>query len=183
MSDKVKPSAKEKQKNFWTGFKDFITKGNIIDLAVAVVIGGAFNKIVSSLVNDIILPPIGLAIGGVEFDQLKYVLKPEVIDASGVVSVGEVAIRYGMLIQHILEFLIIAFCIYTVLVLIIRRRQQQQNLIDELIAQKAAEKAAALKAKEEQEKASELATQAKIEDNNEVQIKLLQEIRDALNKK
>lgn len=87
-------------------FKDFALKGNVIDLAVAVVIGGAFGKIVASLVNDIIMPLIGWLLGGVSFTDLKYVITP----ASG--DVAEAAIYYGAFIQTIVDFLIIAFSIF-----------------------------------------------------------------------
>lgn len=87
-------------------FKDFALKGNVIDLAVAVVIGGAFGKIVASLVNDIIMPLIGWLLGGVSFTDLKYVITL----ASG--DVAEAAIYYGAFIQTIVDFLIIAFSIF-----------------------------------------------------------------------
>ena len=95
-------------------FKEFAVKGNVIDLAVGVVIGGAFGKIVTSLVNDIIMPPIGILIGGVKFEELKLVLKSAVVDAAGVEITPEVALRYGSFIQIILEFIIIAFAIFMV---------------------------------------------------------------------
>ncbi len=87
-------------------FKEFALKGNVVDLAVAVVIGGAFGKIVSSLVNDIIMPVLSLVIGGINFNDLKYVITP----ASG--DVAEVAFRYGAFIQSIIDFVIIAFSIF-----------------------------------------------------------------------
>ena len=87
-------------------FKQFVLKGNVIDLAVGVIIGGAFGKIVSSLVNDLLMPVIGVIIGGVSFKDLKYVITP----ASG--DVAEVAILYGSFIQAIVDFLIIALCIF-----------------------------------------------------------------------
>jgi len=87
-------------------FKEFALKGNVVDLAVAVVIGGAFGKIVSSLVNDIIMPILSLVIGGINFNDLKYVITP----ASG--DIAEVAFRYGAFIQSIIDFVIIAFSIF-----------------------------------------------------------------------
>ena len=83
-------------------FKAFALKGNVIDLAVGVIIGGAFGKIVSSLVNDILMPVIGVILGGVSFIDLKYVITP----ASG--DIAELAILYGSFIQAIIDFLIIA---------------------------------------------------------------------------
>ena len=87
-------------------FKAFAFKGNVIDLAVAVIIGGAFGKIISSLVNDILMPVIGVIIGGVSFADLKYVVSP----ANG--DIAEVAILYGAFIQSVVDFLIIALCIF-----------------------------------------------------------------------
>ncbi|KGN82688.1 large-conductance mechanosensitive channel [Porphyromonadaceae bacterium COT-184 OH4590] len=92
-------------------FKDFAVKGNVIDMAVGIIIGGAFGKIVSSLVNDIIMPPIGMLLGGINFDGLKYVLKSATVDAAGV-AVPEVSINYGSFIQVTVDFLIIALCIF-----------------------------------------------------------------------
>ena len=82
-------------------FKKFISKGNALDLAVGVVVGGAFSKIVSSLVNDVIMPLIGVIIGGIDFTNLSL-------------KVGEVTVNYGMFIQNIIDFLIISFCIFLV---------------------------------------------------------------------
>lgn len=87
-------------------FKEFAVKGNVIDLAVGVIIGGAFGKIVSSLVNDILMPAIGVLLGGVSFTDLKYVITP----ASG--DIAEAAILYGAFIQSIVDFLIIAFSLF-----------------------------------------------------------------------
>lgn len=92
-------------------FKEFAVKGNVIDLAVAVIIGGAFGKIVSSLVNDIVMPPIGLVIGGVDFKDLNVVLKDATTDAAGQV-VAAVTLNYGMFIQNVMDFTIIAFVIF-----------------------------------------------------------------------
>lgn len=95
-------------------FKDFISRGNVLDLAVGVVIGGAFGKIVGSLVNDIVMPPIGYALNGVNFRNLRLVLQQAQVDAAGIVVKPEVAITYGNFIQVIIEFIIIAFCIFLV---------------------------------------------------------------------
>lgn len=92
-------------------FKDFAMRGNVIDLAVGVIIGGAFGKVVSSVVNDIIMPPIGLAIGGVDFKDLKLVIKDAGVDDAGA-AVAEVAIAYGSFIQTVFDFTIVAFCIF-----------------------------------------------------------------------
>jgi len=93
-------------------FKTFIAKGNVLDLAVAVVIGGAFGKIVSSLVADIIMPPIGLILGGVNFTDLKINLKGADIDASGKVIAPAVTLNYGNFVQAAIDFLIVAFAVF-----------------------------------------------------------------------
>ena len=103
---------------FLTEFKQFAVKGNAIDMAVGVIIGGAFGKIVTSIVNDIIMPPIGWLIGGVDFKDLKWVMKeavPEQLDEAGNVvqkAVAEVTLNYGAFIQNVIDFLIIAFCVF-----------------------------------------------------------------------
>ena len=90
-------------------FKEFAMRGNVIDLAVGVIIGGAFGKIVSSLVNDLLMPLIGSIMGGVSFTDLKWILKPAVGE------VAEVAVHYGSFIQAIVDFLIIAFSLFIVI--------------------------------------------------------------------
>ncbi|WP_268034184.1 large-conductance mechanosensitive channel protein MscL [Algoriphagus sp. PAP.12] len=93
-------------------FKEFAVKGNVVDMAVGVIIGGAFGKIVASLVNDVIMPPIGLALGGMDFKKLAYVLKEAELDAAGEVVTNAVTINYGMFIQNVVDFTIIAFVIF-----------------------------------------------------------------------
>ncbi|MGN8069033.1 large-conductance mechanosensitive channel protein MscL [Mucilaginibacter sp. SG564] len=91
-------------------FKEFAMRGNVVDLAVGVIIGAAFGKIVTSLVNDVIMPPIGYLTGGIDFKNLKVLLKP----ADPANKVAEVAINYGNFINTVIEFLIVAFCIFMV---------------------------------------------------------------------
>ncbi len=95
----------------WKEFKEFISRGNVIDLAVGVIIGGAFGKIISSMVDDIIMPPIGKLLAGIDFKSLKWTLSSET-GADG--KVTEVAIKYGNFIQTAFEFLIIAFVIFMI---------------------------------------------------------------------
>lgn len=102
--------------NFIQDFKAFALKGNVVDMAVGVIIGGAFGKIVSSIVADVIMPPIGLLVGGVNFTDLKWVLKPaEVIDGK---EIAAVALNYGNFVQATFDFLIIAFSIFLFIKLI-----------------------------------------------------------------
>jgi len=96
---------------FMKEFKEFAMRGSVVDLAVGVVIGGAFGKIVTSLVNDVIMPPIGYLTGGIDFSEMKYVIEP----ADPVNEIAETAIAYGNFINVIIEFLIIAFCIFLVI--------------------------------------------------------------------
>ena len=95
-------------------FKEFIARGSVVELATAVVIGAAFGKIVTALVDGIVMPVIGYLTGGVSVSDWKYVLSPASLDAAGK-EVAEVAIRYGAFIQTLIDFLLIAFVIFLVL--------------------------------------------------------------------
>lgn len=97
--------------NFWAEFKAFAMKGNVIDMAVGVVVGGAFGKIVTSVVNDLIMPVVGVLIGGFDFQNLKLVLHKAVMDGETIVK-PEVTLNYGNFIQETVNFLIIAFSIF-----------------------------------------------------------------------
>ena len=99
-------------KKFFDEFKAFAMRGNVIDLAVGVVIGGAFGKITTSIVNDIIMPVIGAITGGLNFSDWKIVLKQAILDAEGAVVNPEVAITFGNTIAVILDFIIIAFAVF-----------------------------------------------------------------------
>ncbi len=92
-------------------FKEFVTKGNVIDLAVGVIIGAAIGTIVTSLVNDVIMPPIGYLLGGVDFSNLKYVI----VESDAANKVTEVAISYGNFINTVIQFLIVAICIFGII--------------------------------------------------------------------
>lgn len=109
---------KEKANKFINEFKTFISRGNVLDLAVGVVVGGAFSKIVTSLVNDIITPLIGVIIGGRDFSNLSL-------------KIGDATIAYGSFIQNIIDFLIIAFCIFVFIKLInkflIKKKEEEKK--------------------------------------------------------
>jgi len=142
-------------------FKEFISKGNVLDMATGVIIGGAFGKIVTSLVNDIIMPAIGsITASGVDFKDMKYVITPAVMEAGEEIT-PEVAINYGVFINTVIEFFIIAVCIFLMITLI----------------QKSSKKFQALLKKEEAEAAAEEPAEPSEE------VKLLTEIRDALQAK
>ena len=100
---------------FWSDFKDFAMKGNVIDMAVGVVVGGAFGKIVTSLVNDLIMPAVGSLLGGFDFTNLKAVLSKAVVGADGEIVKQAVTLNYGNFIQETVNFLIIAFSIFLVI--------------------------------------------------------------------
>lgn len=123
-------------------FKKFISRGSVVDMAIGVIIGGAFGKIVSSLVNDIIMPLVGVILGGLDFSSLS-------------IKVGDASIKYGSFIQSVVDFLIIALCIFTML--------QILNSLKEKADKKLGHK------KEEEEKSKK-----------DEQIILLEEIRDLL---
>lgn len=95
-------------------FKEFAMRGNVVDMAVGIIIGAAFGKIVSSLVADVIMPPIGLMMGGVDFSDLAVVLQ-EAVRTNGEITTEAVAINYGKFIQTVIDFLIIAFAIFMVI--------------------------------------------------------------------
>lgn len=100
---------------FLTEFKSFALRGNVMDMAIGIIIGAAFGTIVTSFVNDIIMPPIGMALGGVDFTDFKFVLKDAVVAADGTVINDAVSINYGNFIQVLINFLIIALAIFSVI--------------------------------------------------------------------
>lgn len=144
MANNEKVSSKKKvtgaAKKQLDGFKEFIAKGNVIDLAVGVIIGSAFGKIVSSIVDDILMPLIGILIGGVDFTSLS-------------VKIGDAVITYGNFIQNVIDFLIIALCVYVMI-----------NIINKITS----------KVKKEEEKKEEV--------KKSDEVVLLEEIRDLLKK-
>jgi len=104
------------KKGFIGEFKEFIARGNVMDMAVGVIIGGAFGKISTSLVNDVIMPLVSMLTGGVDFSAWKLVLKAAVAGADGAIDPAtEVAVRYGTFLATILDFLIVAFAIFCVI--------------------------------------------------------------------
>jgi len=105
-------------------FKEFIARGNVIDMAVGVIIGGAFGKIVTSIVNDVLMPLIGVLIGGIDFTGLKF-------------KIGEAEVLYGNFLQNVIDFLIIAFCIF-ILVKIVNKitRKKEEPAAEEVPAPK-----------------------------------------------
>lgn len=109
-------------------FKAFAMRGNVVDLAVGVIIGGAFGKIITSLVNDIIMPLVGLLIGGFNVSTLKVTLKSPITDAAGKVIKEAVTLNYGSFLQLTLDFLIIAFCIFMFIKLMNSMKRKEEAL-------------------------------------------------------
>ena len=98
-------------KKFFAEFKAFAMRGNVLDMAIGVVIGGAFGKITTSLVNDILMPLLSFLTGGVDFSSWKWVLKPASVGADGA-EIAEITVNYGSLIATVLDFVLIAFAIF-----------------------------------------------------------------------
>ncbi|MBN2302392.1 MAG: large-conductance mechanosensitive channel protein MscL [Lentisphaerae bacterium] len=110
-------------------FKEFAVKGNVVDMAVGIIIGGAFGKIVTSVVNDVIMPPIGLLLGGVNFTDLAITLKKAVMAADGVtVQTAAVMLNYGKCIQTIVDFLIVAWAVFLLVKALNSLRRKQEAI-------------------------------------------------------
>lgn len=157
------------KKSFWKDFKEFAMKGNIIDMAVGVVIGSAFSKIVSSLVADIITPLISLITGNVNLTDLKAVMRPAVMNEAGEVISAEVALTYGVFIQSIIDFLMIALSIF----IFMRVAISVKNKLEE----------ARIKLLHEQKQEAEEAQEEAVPEEPSEEIQLLSEIRDLLKSK
>lgn len=106
-------------------FKAFAMRGNVVDMAVGIIIGAAFGRIVSSFVADIIMPPIGLLLGGVDFTDLRVVMKDAVVDPAGKVITQAVSINYGNFVQIVIDFLIIAFAVFMVVKALNRLKRKE----------------------------------------------------------
>lgn len=140
-------------KGFANEFKEFAVKGNVMDMAVGVIIGGAFGKIVTSLVNDVLMPVIGYFTGGVNFSENSWVIQKAVVDAAGEIVTPEITVAWGAFVQAIIDFIIVAFCIFLMVKFIMNLKR---------------------------EKVEEPAPEAPAEPTEEV--KLLTQIRDLLDK-
>lgn len=169
----------KKKSTFWKDFKAFISRGNIIDLAVGLVVGAAFTAIVNSLVNDIIKPLIALLVGG-NFSELVAVLRPEQLNEAGEVVVEAITLNYGNLIMAILTFLIDAFVIFTVL-RIVRSAQRRMKEGGEKLKEKLARKGEAAEAAEKAaEETVEAVSAPEPVSSKPTAEELLAEIRDLL---
>ncbi|MHC4947918.1 MAG: large-conductance mechanosensitive channel protein MscL [Planctomycetota bacterium] len=112
---------------FISEFKEFAMRGNVMDMAVGIVIGGAFGKIVSSFVADVIMPPIGILLGGVDFSDLTLTLKDAVPASEGVEAVAAVTLNYGTFVNTVIDFIIIAFAIFVVIKLMNAAKKKEEE--------------------------------------------------------
>lgn len=160
-------------KNFFKDFKEFITKGNIIDMAVGVVIGGAFGKIVTGLVENIINPVIAKLTGAINMNDMMTEIQP------ATETTEAINIMWGTWLQTIIDFIIVALCVFVVLRIIMKVK----NKLDAAKIAEEEKKAAEEKAKEEAELEAIKARQAQLEESTLNQEKLLADIKDILSKK
>ncbi|WP_179018852.1 large conductance mechanosensitive channel protein MscL [Winogradskyella forsetii] len=114
-------------------FKEFAVKGNMMDMAVGIIIGAAFNKVIDVLAKQVILPPLSLLTDGVNFDEKKWVLRDAVVDASGTITTEEVAIAYGKLSEVFLDFIIIGFTVFIIVKFMNRLRTRAQDTTDKTV--------------------------------------------------
>ncbi|MBQ9161807.1 MAG: large conductance mechanosensitive channel protein MscL [Clostridia bacterium] len=134
-----KEARKANHVSFWADFKKFVTKGNVLDMAVAVVVATAFNAIVNGLVKYIITPAMSYFTSGVSINEWEYVLREEVLNAEGAVEVAKISIQYGLWLQAIIDFIIIAFSIFVAL-RVIKKAERKINAKEIAIAEEAAAK-------------------------------------------
>lgn len=180
---------KKSKSAFWTDFKKFITKGNVVDMAVAVAIGAAFGKITTGLVNFIITPLTSVFLGEIDLTGVKTVLFPEELNEAGEVVKAEISILWGEWLQTIVDFLIIAFVIFVVLRIIMKVKNKFNEkeieaaaLEAEAAKEKAEADAAAAAAALAEEKAMQQAREDAFYANVAKQAELLAEIRDCVKK-
>lgn len=179
-------NVEKKSRAFWTDFKKFAVKGNIIDLAIAVVIGTAFNKIVSSLVSCIITPLTSMLIPGGDLASLKWVLKPaiEANEEAGIEEVAEVAVTYGEFLQNAIDFFVIALTMYVVLKVYMKLKEAFRSREKAAAEERARELAQKKKEEAEAAAAAEQERQDKLRrdflEDVSIQADTLTEMRDIL---
>lgn len=115
-------------------FKEFAVKGNMIDMAIGIIIGTAFNKVISTLVSEIILPPLSIVAEGVNFADRKFVLKDAVVDETGATIAQEISIGYGSFLEVFMDFLIVGFVLFIVIKLMNKLRNRAQDTNDKTVA-------------------------------------------------
>ncbi len=158
---------KDGKKGFFTEFKEFITKGNVLDMAVGVIIGNSFKAIVTALTDKILMPVITWMVGDKALDELKYVLKPAELNEAGEVAVAENAIQYGVFIQAIIDFLLVALVLFVIIKSAVAFQKKREALMKKLAKEK----------EEAAEEAPAAPAEPSIEEKN---AEVLKEIRDIL---
>lgn len=187
----MKKNKDKKKSSFWQDFKAFISRGNVVDMAIGVVVASAFKDIVTKFTSAFLSPLIALLTDGADLTELKWIIRPEVLDAEGNVTVAEVSFAWGSFVQSIIDFLIIAFVLFLVIRIFTKAANKAKELAKSKEEIEAEEKAAAeAKAKEEAEKKAaeeaRLAAEAEKAAAKEREIEtvaLLKEIRDSLSAK
>ena len=184
----MKKNKDKKKSSFWQDFKAFISRGNVVDMAIGVVVASAFKDIVTKFTSAFLSPLIALLTDGADLTELKWIIRPEVLDAEGNVTVAEVSFAWGSFVQSIIDFLIIAFVLFLVIRIFTKAANKAKELSKSKEEIESEEKAAAeAKAKEEAEKKAaeeaRLAAEAEKAAAKEREIEtvaLLKEIRDYL---
>lgn len=187
----MKKNKDKKKSSFWQDFKAFISRGNVVDMAIGVVVASAFKDIVTKFTSAFLSPLIALLTDGADLTELKWIIRPEMLDAEGNVTVAEVSFGWGSFVQSIIDFLIIAFVLFLVIRIFTKAANKAKELSKSKEEIEAEEKAAAeAKAKEEAEKKAaeeaRLAAEAEKAAAKEREIEtvaLLKEIRDSLSAK
>ena len=176
-----------KQKStFWKDFKAFISRGNVVDMAVGVVVGGSFSKIVTGLVNNIINPAVNIVMKKGGLDSIKTIITEAVVDEAGKIVTPEVAILWGTWLQTILDFIITAFCVFVMVRVITKIRnglEYKKNEEEKAKAEEAKKKAEAEKAAAAEAAKLAAEKQAALDASIIEQAKLLAEIRDLMKNK
>ncbi len=114
-------------------FKEFAVKGNMMDMAVGIIIGASFNKVIDVLVKKVLMPPLSLLSNGIDFEDKRFIMREAIIDASGVITQTEAAVGYGALIEALMDFLIIGFTVFVVVKAMNRLRNKAQDTTDKTV--------------------------------------------------
>lgn len=186
---KRKERMKKERESFWSDFKKFIARGNVLDLAVAVVVANAFNAIVTGLVKYVITPFVTYFTSGVSIHEWEYVMKEEIVDAAGEIIQNKISIQYGLWIQTIIDFLIIAFSIFVAVRIVnntrkkLNEKEDAKKAVEEAQKEADADKAAKKAKAEADAKAARLAArETEFYANVKKQTELLEEIKKSLSK-
>lgn len=163
----LRKEIKAKREGFFSEFKKFITRGNVVDMAVGVIVGSAFSKIVTTLTNSIIMPGITWLLKGLSVEEIKTVLRPQEINEAGEVIVTEIALNWGLFLQTIIDFLLIALVVFTLVKVINGVREKFELLLKKVNRKEEEEKQLQL----QKQKELQLAQQAQkaLDDKNKAE--------------